>query len=86
MPADKPIPLVGRLAIQLKMLTPEEVKRAIGESAASGNPRLAQVFLQMGLLDREQIAKLQTSVAAEGRSGRPTDTALEPFLQHCQQV
>ena len=59
MPADKPIPLVGRLAIQLKMLTPEEVKRAIGESTASGNPRLAQVFLQMGLLDREQIAKLQ---------------------------
>ncbi|MGB0618686.1 MAG: type IV pilus twitching motility protein PilT [Myxococcota bacterium] len=59
MPADKPIPLVGRLAIQLKMLTPEEVKRAIAESASSGNPRLAQVFLQMGLLDREQIAKLQ---------------------------
>ena len=59
MPADKPIPLVGRLAIQLKMLTPEEVKRAIAESTASGNPRLAQVFLQRGLLDREQIAKLQ---------------------------
>ena len=59
MAADKPIPLVGRLAIQLEMLTPEEVKRAIAESASSGNPRLAQVLLQMGLLDREQIAKLQ---------------------------
>ena len=55
----KPIPLVGRLAIQLKMLTPDEVKRAIAESASSGNPRLAQVFLQMGLLDREQLGKLQ---------------------------
>ena len=52
MAADKPIPLVGRLAIQLEMLTPEEVKRAIAESASSGNPRLAQVLLQMGLLDR----------------------------------
>lgn len=55
----KPIPLVGRLAIQLKMLTSSEVERAIAESVSSGNPRLAQVFVQMGLLDREQIAKLQ---------------------------
>ncbi len=55
----KPMPLVGRLAMQLKMLTSEEVERAIAESASSGNPRLAQVFLQMGLLDRDQIAKLQ---------------------------
>lgn len=59
MPSKTPIPLVGRLAIQLKMLTPLEVDTAIAESASSGNPRLAQVFLQMGLLDREQIAKLQ---------------------------
>ena len=55
----KPIPLVGRLAIQLKMLTPGEVARAIVESASSGNSGLAQVFLQTGLLDREQLAKLQ---------------------------
>ncbi len=55
----KPIPLVGRLAIQLKMLTAEEVDRAIAESVSSGNPRLAQVFLQMKLLDRDQIGKLQ---------------------------
>ena len=59
MATHKPIPLVGRLAIQLKMLTPDEVRRAMAESASSGNPRLAQVLLQMGLLDREQIAKLQ---------------------------
>jgi twitching motility protein PilT len=55
----KPIPLVGRLAIQLKMLTSEEVERAMAESVSSGNPRLPQVFLQMGLLDRDQIEKLQ---------------------------
>ncbi len=55
----KSIPLVGRLAIQLKMLTSTEVERGMAESVSSGNPRLAQVFLQMGLLDREQIAKLQ---------------------------
>ena len=59
MASRKPIPLVGRLAIQLKMLTSHEVERAIEESASSGNPRLAQVFLQMGLLDRAQVAKLQ---------------------------
>ena len=45
--------------MQLKMLTSEEVQRAMAESASSGNPRLAQVFLQMGLLDRDQLAKLQ---------------------------
>jgi len=55
----KPIPLVGRLAIQLKMLTSDEVGRAMAESVSSGNPRLPQVFLQMGLLDREQLTKLQ---------------------------
>ncbi|MFO0691891.1 MAG: hypothetical protein U0900_24565 [Myxococcota bacterium] len=59
MAQDKPIPLVGRLAIQLKMLTPQEVARAMAESESTGNPRLAQVMLQMGLLDRDQIAKLQ---------------------------
>ncbi len=56
---NKPIPLVGRLAIQLKMLTKDEVNRAVAESVSSGNPKLVQVFLQMGLLDREQVAKLQ---------------------------
>ena len=55
----KQIPLVGRLAIQLKMLTSNEVERAMAESVSSGNPRLAQVFLQMGLVDRDQIAKIQ---------------------------
>ncbi len=55
----KPIPLVGRLAIQLKMLTSDEVDRAVAESVSSGNPRLVRVFLQMGLLDREQVGKLQ---------------------------
>jgi twitching motility protein PilT len=55
----KPLPLAGRLAIQLKMLTREEVERGIAESASSGNPRLVQVFLQMGMLDRPQALKLQ---------------------------
>ena len=59
MAQDKPIPLVGRLAIQLKMLTSEEVSRAMAESESTGNPRLAQVILSMGLLDRDQVAKLQ---------------------------
>ena len=59
MAQDKPTPLVGRLAIQLKMLTPGEVARAMAESESSGNPRLAQVMFSMGLLDRDQIAKLQ---------------------------
>jgi len=55
----KPIPLVGRLAIQQKMLTSDEVEQAMAEGASSGNPRLIQVFLQTGLLDREQVTKLQ---------------------------
>jgi twitching motility protein PilT len=50
---------VGRLAIQLKLLTSDEVARAMAESESSGNPRLAQVMLQMGMLDRDQIARLQ---------------------------
>lgn len=59
MASQNPIPLVGRLAIQLKMLTSEEVARAMAESEKTGNRRLGQVMLQMGLLDREQVARLQ---------------------------
>ncbi|MEZ4333015.1 MAG: PilT/PilU family type 4a pilus ATPase [Myxococcota bacterium] len=59
MAQDKPIPLVGRLAIQLKMVTTQEVARAMAESEARGNPRLAQVMLSMGLLDPDQVARLQ---------------------------
>ena len=59
MPDKKAIPLVARLAIQLEMLTPKEVERALAESASSGNPRLVQVCLQLGLLDRDQVLKLQ---------------------------
>jgi twitching motility protein PilT len=56
---NKSIPMVGRLAIELEMLTSNEVERAMAESVSSGNPRLAQVILQMGLLDPEQIEKIQ---------------------------
>jgi twitching motility protein PilT len=59
MTQSKPIPLVGRLAIQLGMLTPGQVDQAVSESTSSGNPRLAQVFLQLGMLDRSQVLKLQ---------------------------
>lgn len=54
----KSIPLAGRLAIQLQMLTPRDVERAIAESASSGSSNLVQVFLEMRLLDRAQVAKL----------------------------
>ena len=54
----KPIPLAGLLAIKLKMLTQDEVERALARSESSGERRLAQVFLEMGLLDREQLIKL----------------------------
>ncbi len=59
MAQEKSIPLVGRLAIQLKMLTSAQVDDALAKSVSSGNPRLAQVFLEMGLLDRAQVTKLQ---------------------------
>jgi twitching motility protein PilT len=55
----KPIPLVARLAIQLKMLSAGEVQAALAKSASTGNPRLAEIFFEMGLLDREQIVKLE---------------------------
>jgi twitching motility protein PilT len=55
----KPIPLVARLAIQLKMLSPEEVKGALAKSASSGNPRLTEIFFELGLLDRDQLVKLE---------------------------
>jgi len=58
MTQSKPVPLIGRLATQLRMLTSAEVERAMEESAASGNPKLGMVFLELGLLDRKQLEKL----------------------------
>ena len=76
------IPLVGRLAIQLKMLTSDEVRRAMAESASSGSPKLAQAFLTMDLLDRGQIAKLlqvQKDLVEKARAKkRAADSAGQP--------
>jgi twitching motility protein PilT len=77
MAQNKPLPLAGRLAIQLKMLTREEVERALAESASSGNPRLVQVFLQMGMLDRPQALKLQKAqkeLVEKHRAGKKNAT------------
>ncbi|MEE8165821.1 MAG: PilT/PilU family type 4a pilus ATPase [Myxococcota bacterium] len=77
----KPLPLAGRLAIQLKMLTRDEVEQAIAHSESSGNPKLAQVFLEMGLLDREQVAKLrevQKDLVEKHRAKRARVTQAAP--------
>ena len=74
----KPLPLAGRLAIQLKMLTQQEVERAVAHSVSSGNPRMGQVFLELGLLDRSQISKLhqvQTDLVERHRAKRTAASA-----------
>ena len=64
----KPTPLPGLLAIKLRMLTEDQVERAVSESESSGDSSLVQVFLEMGLLDREQVAKLRKVQRRESRA------------------
>ena len=88
--SSKPVPLLGRLAVQLKMLTPDQLRQALIAHARSPEGSIAQVFAELGLLSPPQLEKLQhaqrqviarhraKAAAAQGAKSAPTAPAEKP--------
>ncbi len=58
MSEQQPIALLGRLAIQLKMITMDQLQEATREQGRSPDRRLGDIFLEMGFLSESQLGKL----------------------------
>ncbi len=55
----QPVPLIGRLAIQLKMINMDQLRQATALNAAEPGKRLAEIFVEQGMLQPAQMEKLQ---------------------------
>lgn len=67
----KPVSLLGRLAVQLKMISMDQLNAATREQGNHPDKRLGEIFVEQGLLSVEQLAKLeklQRDVVAKHRA------------------
>ncbi|MCG8587777.1 MAG: hypothetical protein MJE66_00640, partial [Proteobacteria bacterium] len=55
----KPAPLLGRLAVQLKMITPEQLAEAVDETPGANSTQLGQALVERGAISPGQLAKLE---------------------------
>ena len=65
----KPVPLVGRLAVQLKMIDAAQLGQAM--QSAQGDARLGDAFVELGFINPAQLEKLkqvQRDVIAKHRA------------------
>ena len=86
-PSKKPLPLLGRLAIQLKLMTPAQLDQALEAHAISRETPIGDLFVELGLISPPQLAKLnqvQRDVIAKhrakaaGSAGAKPTAALKP--------
>jgi twitching motility protein PilT len=59
MSAKQPVPLIGRLAIQCKMITMEQLQLATREQGRDPERRLGDIFVELGYVNNAQIEKLK---------------------------
>lgn len=59
MSAQQPVPLIGRLAIQCKMITMEQLQEATREQGRDPERRLGDILVDLGFIDSAQIQKLK---------------------------
>jgi twitching motility protein PilT len=57
--AKKPTSLLGRLAVQLKMITVDQLNEATREQARTPDKRIGEIFVGMGFVNAGQLDKLQ---------------------------
>lgn len=55
----QPVPLIGRLAIQCKMMTMEQLQEATRIQGRDPERRLGDIFVELGFVDEAQIQKLK---------------------------
>ena len=91
MTTKQPVLLIGRLAIQCKMITMEQLREATCEQGRDPERRLGDIFVELGFVDEAQIEKLKKLQrdlvikhrAKQAASGR---TVAESPLQPPRQV
>jgi twitching motility protein PilT len=71
-----PVPLLGRLALQLKLVNQDQLRAAMQNASGSG-ASIAEVLLEMGLVNAQQLQKLeqvQRDVIAKHRAKRAAES------------
>src|SRR5258706_9411150 len=75
MPDPKPAPLLGRLAVHLKMISMDQLAEAIRAQGRAGeDAKLGEILVACGFIDRTQLAKLiaaQQQVLAKQKGKAP---------------
>jgi twitching motility protein PilT len=82
----QPVPLIGRLAIQCKMMTMEQLQEATRVQGRDPERRLGDIFVELGFVDEAQIRKLKKLQrdlvikhrARQAASGRAVPPAVPP--------
>ncbi len=59
MSAKQQLPLIGRLAIQCKMITMEQLREATREQGRNPERRLGDILIELGFVDDAQVQKLK---------------------------
>lgn len=55
----KPVSLMGRLAVQLKLISMEQLREATAEQGRHTDKRLGDIFIEKGFISAKQLEKLQ---------------------------
>jgi twitching motility protein PilT len=80
-PDPKPAPLLGRLAVHLKMITMDQLAEAVRAQGRAGEEaKLGEILIELGFIDRAQHAKLlaaQQQVIAK-QKGKAAPAAVQP--------
>jgi twitching motility protein PilT len=75
----KPLPLIGRIALQLRMVTQEQLSELTRAQAKEGDTGgLGELMVSRGLIDRDQLKRLldtQKQVIAKARARQAIDQA-----------
>ena len=73
--AEQNASLMGRLAVQLKMITMEQLTEATAEQGRQPEKRLGEIFVEQGLMSAAQLQRLQKvqrDVITKHRAKHPT--------------
>jgi len=81
MAEEKPVSLLGRLAVQLEFITPDQLRQVILAQAELPDKRIGDVLVEMGFVDTSQLQKLiltQKQVLAKHRARQASGLVEKP--------
>jgi hypothetical protein len=78
--AEKKLPLLGRIAIQLKMIDMDQLNQATREQGLSPEKRLGQILVEQGFVtakDLEKLAAVQKDLIAKHQARKDAELKAE---------